>query len=128
MVPPMLRTQDLHHGDLIATLEFRTAQAVLPSFQRQLPAFHFLKSHLAKEIRDVCKREYRVERKLSRLGYQTLHHPPSDSVGLPRRVDRQRAHLTHNRAVEMQRSAADQVAPGVDHREIADVLRHLKFG
>ena len=44
------------------------------------------------------------------------------------RIDGERPHLTACRRIEMQRSAADQLAAGEREREIADVFRHLELG
>src|SRR3954471_13742398 len=96
---PMVRAQNLDHSNLVAALEFRTAQAVFPGFQRQLAAFHFLKAHLAKKIRDIREGEDGVKRKQARLVHERLHHAPADAVRLPAWVKGERAHFADNGTV-----------------------------
>src|SRR5579862_3308889 len=102
---PMFRTQNPRHRDLVATLELRTAQAILPHLQRQRAPLHFFEAHLAKEIRHVSESENRVERKRVSFLDQRLHHAAAYSARLPARIHRQRTNLSRYRTIKMQRPA-----------------------
>src|SRR5438045_2468156 len=125
---PVLRPQDLHDRDLIAALKLRAAEAVLPDLERQLAALDLFEAQLAKKPRHIGEGEHGVERELASFIDQSLDHKPANAVSLPVRIHCQRANFAHNRAVEVQGAAANQVAAGIEHREVADILRHLELG
>src|SRR5688572_4320096 len=124
---PVFRPQNAKHGDLIAGLKFRTAQAILPCFQRQNAALHHVKTYLLEELDDIREGENGIQLVLLRFGCQRLDQTASDAVGLCTLMHGERADLANGWAIEVQRAASQQFVTKPDHREIADALRHLEF-
>jgi hypothetical protein len=56
-----VRPKGLHDGDLIATLKFRAAQAVLPNLERKFATFDLVKAHFPEEFRHISERKHGVQ-------------------------------------------------------------------
>ena len=53
--------EDPQHGDFVTLMEFWTAQAVLPGFQRKYAAFHDLEAYLVEKFDNVGESEDSIE-------------------------------------------------------------------
>src|SRR6185312_5465135 len=92
---PALRTQDADHGDFIAGLKFRTAQAVLPGFERKLSALDHMEAGFGEEAFHVSEGENGVE--TVELGFvdESVHQYAADAVFAVGFGDGERANLSH---------------------------------
>src|SRR5687768_13275499 len=124
---PILRPQNTKHCDLIAGLEFRTAQAILPRFQRQNAALHHVKTHRLKEVDHIGKGENRIQLVLLGFGGQRLDQTAADTVGLGSLMHCKRANLADGRTIEVQSAASQQFVTKPDYREVTDAFRHLEL-
>ena len=113
--------------NLVASLEFRASQAVLPCLERQLAALDYLKAYFLEESLHIGEGEYSVE--LERLASEM-----SASQAFGRRPEFGVPATASERisATVGGRSAARRSPKAMDtwnsHGEIADGFGHFEFG
>src|ERR1017187_8889684 len=124
----MIGSKNAQNGDFIAGLELRAAYAVLPRLERERPAFDHLKAHSVEKIDNISEGEDGGEFVLYGFGNQRFDEFAADTLGLGLLVHGQGTDFGGGGTVEVQGAAAQQLAIESDHGEIADGLRHFKFG
>src|SRR3954469_2202734 len=121
------RDQVFENSNLIARLELRTPEAILPNLQRELAALDFSETQLGEEFLYVGKSENRVQMKLPGFVLDCLNQHASDALAFHVRMNSERADLPNRRTVEVQSSAANQPVSRKYKSEIPDILRHFEF-
>src|SRR4051812_20801995 len=113
---PLLRTQHAQYRDLVAGLELRATQTILPGFQWKLAALDFVEADPGKESRHIGEREHGIEAVELGLVYQRIHDQSPDPVRLMALGDCQGTHFAHRRRVEVKRPTSDELVAGIrDH-------------
>src|SRR6476646_2811505 len=83
-IPPSPGIQNADDGNLVATLEFRTAEAILPCLEGQNATLNHMKAYLVEKFHDVREGENAIEIVLNSLFNQVLHDAASHTVRLGR--------------------------------------------
>src|ERR1017187_10805711 len=120
----MIGSKNAQNGDFIAGLELRAAYAVLPRLERERPAFDDVKSHSVEKINNISEGEDGVEFVLYGFRDQGFDESAADTFGLGMLVHGQGTDFGGGGTVEVQGTAAQQLAVERDHGEIADGFRH----
>ena len=120
-------TERFQHGNLVAALEFRAAEAVFPDLKGELPAFYRMKTEFPKESWNIGECEKRMQAVLDGFLFQRLYDPPSQTLRFNARIDGQRTYFGGGWRIEVQGAATDQLCSCISHAEIANILRHFKF-
>ena len=90
----VLGDQVLDDRRFIAGLKLRTAEAVLPSLQRERAALDLFEAELLEKTRDISERKNRMEPILDSFAFQSFYDCSPDASAFRVRIDGKRPHFS----------------------------------
>src|SRR5271157_4298866 len=116
-----------NNGNLVASLELGTAEAIFPRFQRESAAFYHMETDFTEEIHNIREGKYRVEFVDDGFFNERLDQHAADALGLGFLIHRQGSDFSDGGGIEVQGTTPEQRFALPDHAEIANGFGEFKL-